>query len=167
MSKVFIGLGSNLGDSVAHLLQARSALANLADSQVLATSSLYRSAPIGPQDQADFFNAALCLESTLSPSALLAALQEIEQQAGRVRTRHWGERTLDLDILLYGNEIVDQADLSIPHPRLHERAFVLLPLLEIAADLQLPNGQPLQSYCAAVSDQSICRHDDQRWSVAP
>lgn len=167
MTEIFIGLGSNLGDSVAHLVAARSALDQLANSRITAVSSLYCSAPIGPQDQADFFNAVIRLTSDLAPAALLAALQQIEQQAGRVRTRHWGERTLDLDILLYGERVLDQADLCIPHPRLHERAFVLLPLLEIAADLHLPNGQPLQSYCAAVSHQSICRHDDERWSALP
>lgn len=165
MNDIFIGLGSNLGDSVAHLKQARSALDNLPNSQVITVSSLYRSAPIGPQDQADFLNAVVRLESTLEPSALLTALQNIEQQAGRVRLRHWGERTLDLDILLYGDAVIDQTDLHIPHPRLHERAFVLLPLLEIAANMHLPDGQPLQSYCPAVSHQPICLHDDDRWSL--
>jgi 2-amino-4-hydroxy-6-hydroxymethyldihydropteridine diphosphokinase len=167
MIDVFIGLGSNLGDSVAILHKARSAIDQLPGCHVVATSSLYRSAPIGPQDQPDYFNAVLRLHTSMSAAALLGALQYIEQQAGRVRTRHWGERILDLDILLYGNQIINQPELQIPHPRLTERAFVLKPLLEIASQITLPDERPLAACCAAVADQPICLHHDGRWSTIP
>lgn len=167
MTDAFIGLGSNLGDSVALLCEARAALASLAQTRVTAVSPLYRSAPIGPQDQPDFFNAVVRIDTGLDAAPLLVALQQIEQQAGRVRLRHWGERTLDLDILLYGNESIDQPELQVPHPRLHQRAFVLKPLLDIAADITLPNGTSLAPYCAAVEDQPICPYSDDRWSLIP
>jgi 2-amino-4-hydroxy-6-hydroxymethyldihydropteridine diphosphokinase len=167
MTLAFIGLGSNLGDSVAHLLAARAALAALPDTRLTASSQLYRSAPVGPQDQPDYVNAVIAIDTGLTPVALLRALLDIEQQQGRVRTRHWGERTLDMDLLLYGSEVVDQTDLHIPHPRLHLRAFVLRPLLDIDAALHLPNGTPLASCCAAIENQPICVHTDERWSRIP
>jgi 2-amino-4-hydroxy-6-hydroxymethyldihydropteridine diphosphokinase len=107
------------------------------------------------------------LDTLLSAPALLAALLQIEQSAGRIRRRHWGERTLDLDILLYGAEVIDQPDLQVPHPRLSERAFVLKPLLEIAGNLVLPNGRSLKSCCVLVKDQPICIHYDDRWKPGP
>ncbi|MDF1630449.1 MAG: 2-amino-4-hydroxy-6-hydroxymethyldihydropteridine diphosphokinase [Alcanivoracaceae bacterium] len=167
MTDAFIGLGSNLGDSVALLSEARIAIDQLAGCCIVAASSLYRSAPVGPQDQPDYFNAVLLIDTSMSAPALLAALQHLEQQAGRVRVRHWGERTLDLDILLYGGQVINQTNLQIPHPRLTERAFVLKPLLEISSHLTLPDGQSLAASCAATADQPICLHNDSRWSVVP
>lgn len=167
MTDAFIGLGSNLGDSVALLDEARNAIHHLPGCRVVAASPLYRSAPIGPQDQPDFLNAVLRIHTSMSAATLLAALQQIEQQAGRVRVRHWGERTLDLDILLYGDQIIAQPDLHIPHPRLAERAFVLKPLLEIAPLIRLPDGRSLAACCAAVADQPISPYHDDRWSIVP
>lgn len=167
MTDAFIGLGSNLGDSVALLCEARATLASLPQTRLIAVSPLYRSAPIGPQDQPDFFNAVVRIDTRLDPSSLLVALQKIEQQAGRVRLRHWGERTLDLDILLYGNQRIDHPDLQVPHPRLHQRAFVLKPLLDIAAEITLPDGTALAPYCTTVEDQPICQYSDDRWSLIP
>ena len=167
MTEAFIGLGSNLGDSVALLNEARAALTLLPQTRLTGISPLYRSAPVGPQDQPDFFNAVARIDTRLDPSSLLVALQQIEQQAGRVRLRHWGERTLDLDILLYGSQRIDQPDLQVPHPRLHMRAFVLRPLLDIAAEITLPDGTALAPYCAAVEDQPICQYSDDRWSLIP
>lgn len=170
MTRALIGLGSNLadphhGDSIDLLCFARDALAQTPGLRVTAVSPLYRSAPIGPADQPDFFNAVLALDSELDAPALLAHLLQLEQQAGRVRRRHWGERTLDLDLLLYGDQIIKLPDLIVPHPRLQERAFVLLPLLDILPEARLPGGMPLQHYCAAARDQPICRHQDPRWSA--
>jgi 2-amino-4-hydroxy-6-hydroxymethyldihydropteridine diphosphokinase len=167
MTDAFIGLGSNLGNSVALLNEARAALASLAQTRLTGVSPLYRSAPIGPQDQPDFFNAVVRIDTCLDAHALLLALQQIEQQAGRVRLRHWGERTLDLDILLYGNQCIDLPDLQVPHPRLHQRAFVLKPLLDIDAEITLPDGTALAPYCATVEDQPICQYSDDRWSLIP
>ncbi|MFN3714663.1 MAG: 2-amino-4-hydroxy-6-hydroxymethyldihydropteridine diphosphokinase [Alcanivoracaceae bacterium] len=167
MTLAFIGLGSNLGDSVAHLLAARAALAALPETRLTAASPLYRSAPVGPQDQPDYVNAVIAIDTALTPTELLHALLDIEQQRGRVRGRHWGERTLDMDLLLYGSEVVDLADLQIPHPRLHLRAFVLRPLLDIDATLHLPDGTPLAPCCVAIKDQPLCPHIDERWSRIP
>lgn len=167
MTDAFIGLGSNLGDSVALLNEARAALASLPQTRLIAVSPLYRSAPIGPQDQPDFFNAVVQIDTRLDAPSLLVTLQQIEQQAGRLRLRHWGERTLDLDILLYGNQSIDLPDLQVPHPRLHQRAFVLMPLLDIAAQITLPDGTALAPYCATVEDQPICQYSDDRWSLIP
>jgi len=163
MTETFIGLGSNLGDSVDYLLFARQQLGALSDSQLVAASRLYRSAPVGPQDQPDFYNAVIQLNTALTPVALLDALQDIEQQAGRVRQRHWGERTLDLDILLYGNDTLNLPRLQVPHPQLHQRAFVLRPLSDINPQLMLPDGTPLTTLQGGCSDQQICYHEDSRW----
>ena len=137
--RAYIGLGSNLADPVDQVTTAISNLQSLPDSQLLTWSSLYASPPMGPQDQPDYINAVAIIETALSAHQLLDALQAIEQQQGRVRQRHWGERTLDLDILLYGQNEIDDARLQIPHPGIALRAFVLYPLAEIAPDLTIPN----------------------------
>jgi 2-amino-4-hydroxy-6-hydroxymethyldihydropteridine diphosphokinase len=129
VTRAAIGLGSNEGDAAAHV---RSAFARLGElGVVVARSALYRSAPWGVAEQASFVNAAALLETPLAPRALLAALQQIERDVGRVPTYRWGPRVLDLDILAYGDERVDEPDLTIPHARLTERAFALVPLAEI------------------------------------
>ncbi|WP_372014843.1 2-amino-4-hydroxy-6-hydroxymethyldihydropteridine diphosphokinase [Pseudoxanthomonas sp. 10H] len=129
-----IGLGANLGRPVAALRGAVAALDGLPDSRVLAASRLYRTPAWGRLDQPDFVNAAVLLQTRLAPQALLAALLGIEQQAGRERDpdARWGPRVLDLDLLLYGGQVVDLPGLRVPHPHLHERAFALVPLAEIA-----------------------------------
>lgn len=136
--RAYIGLGSNLADPVEQVKTAISNLQSLPDSQLVAWSSLYASPPMGPQDQPDYINAVAAIETTLTAHQLLDALQAIEQQQGRIRNRHWGERTLDLDVLLYGQNEIDDARLQIPHPGIALRAFVLYPLAEIAPDLKIP-----------------------------
>jgi 2-amino-4-hydroxy-6-hydroxymethyldihydropteridine diphosphokinase len=124
-----IGIGSNVGDAAANVRDAFARLA--AAGTVVATSPLYRSAPWGVTDQAPFVNAAALLDTALAPRALLAALKRIEAEAGRLATYRWGPRVLDLDILAYGDERVDEPDLVVPHARLRERAFALVPLAEL------------------------------------
>lgn len=140
----YIGLGSNLGDPHTQLRTAFEELDALPQSGCLAYSSLYRSAPMGSVDQPDFINAVLALETTLTPEALLGACQRLEQAHQRVRGEHWGPRTLDLDVLMYGDLRINTINLTIPHPGLYERNFVLYPLAEVAAsvspDLQVPGA---------------------------
>jgi len=137
--RAYIGLGSNLADPVDQVKTAISNLQSLPDSQLLTWSSLYASPPMGPQDQPDYINAVAAIETALSAHQLLDALQAIEQQQGRIRQRHWGERTLDLDVLLYEQNEINDDRLQIPHPGIALRAFVLYPLAEIAPDLNIPN----------------------------
>ncbi len=144
MQQCFIGLGSNQADPAQQLRRACDAISQLPDSRVVAVSSLYRTAPFGPADQPDYVNAVLELSTSLSPLALLDALQAIELDQGRVRTaQRWGPRTLDLDILLYGGERIELPRLTVPHYHMHARPFVLYPLAEIAPHLSLPDGTAL------------------------
>lgn len=138
MARAWIGLGSNLQDPEWQVRQALAELDQMEGCRLLQASSLYKSPPMGPSDQPDYINAVACIETGLAPRALLAALQGLEQLHGRERLRHWGERTLDLDILLYDDCQIDEPGLVIPHPGLHERAFVLYPLYEIAPELVIP-----------------------------
>jgi 2-amino-4-hydroxy-6-hydroxymethyldihydropteridine diphosphokinase len=137
----YIGLGSNLDNPVEQVKQAINELSALDDSTLLTQSALYQSTPMGPQDQPDFINAVVKLETVFSAPALLMQLQVIEQQHDRVREQHWGSRTLDLDLLLYGNEAINTENLQVPHPGIPERGFVLYPLYEIAPDLEIPMGE--------------------------
>ncbi len=135
----YIGLGSNLANPDEQIKSARTAITQIAGVQELAFSSLYHSLPMGPQDQPDYVNAVMCVATDLPPIDLLRCLQRIENDHGRVRkTERWGARTLDLDILIYGDQIIELPDLIVPHPGLAERAFVLYPLFEIAPQLQVP-----------------------------
>jgi 2-amino-4-hydroxy-6-hydroxymethyldihydropteridine diphosphokinase len=139
MQRVYVGLGSNLGDPRAQVERALHALAQLPQTRLLRHSRLYRSAPWGRADQPEFVNAAAELDTELTPRALLQALLAIERSAGRERdATRWGPRVLDLDILVYGDEVIDEPGLHLPHPHLHERAFVLLPLAELAPRLHVP-----------------------------
>ena len=148
---VYIGIGSNLQQPIEQVRQALLRLAEIHQSRLLAYSPLYRSTPLGPADQPDYINAVAALATELAPLDLLAALQTIERQQGRVRSgEHWGPRTLDLDLLLYGDQQISNDRLIVPHPGLGERNFVLYPLYDIAgADLQIPGmgllGQLLQA----------------------
>ncbi len=129
----YVALGSNLADPQAQLRQATAALSRLPDTALAATSRWYRTAPLGPPGQPDYLNAVVHLRTGLSPYALLAALLLIETAQGRVRgPQRWGPRSLDLDLLLYGDRVLHDPELTLPHPRLHERRFVLEPLAEIA-----------------------------------
>ncbi len=140
----YIGLGSNLGDAVSQVQRAFTDLGQLTDTKLVARSSLYRSAPVDYLDQPDFVNAVAKLETTLSARALLQALLQIEHQHGRERTFRNAPRTLDLDVLLYDDLQFHEHGLTIPHPRMHERAFVLRPLLEIAPEIDIPAVGPAQ-----------------------
>ena len=137
MPTAHIALGSNLGDREANMRRALDELGRSAGVQALRASSLHETAPVGPA-QPRYLNAAAEIETTLKPRELLAACQEIESALGRVRTVKWGPRTIDLDIVLYSEQIVREPDLQIPHPLMHERAFVLEPLAEIAPDAVHP-----------------------------
>jgi len=135
-----IALGSNIGDRAAHLRAAALGLARLPRSRLGAQSSVRETAPVGPVAQGAFLNQAVLLETGLSARELLAALHEVERSRGRDRSheRRWGPRTLDLDLILYGDAIIDELGLNVPHPRLAERRFVLEPLAEIAGELVVP-----------------------------
>ncbi|KAF7772058.1 2-amino-4-hydroxy-6-hydroxymethyldihydropteridine diphosphokinase [Pseudoalteromonas citrea] len=146
MNTVYIGLGANLNDPTAQLHRAVDALNTLANSQLNAVSKFYASKPMGPQDQPDYVNAVARLETSLAPEALLDALQKIELEQGRQRKdERWGARTLDLDILLFANEIINTPRLVVPHYGLCQREFVVYPLLELEPELTLPDGRTLQS----------------------
>jgi 2-amino-4-hydroxy-6-hydroxymethyldihydropteridine diphosphokinase len=138
--RAYIGLGSNLGDPQQQVERAIGALAVLPDSQLHARSACYRSLPWGDSEQDDFINAVAAIDTTLTPQQLLAQLLDIERRQGRDRNRgrRNGPRTLDLDLLLHDDAQIDEPGLQLPHPRLHERAFVLLPLAEIAPGLVIP-----------------------------
>ncbi|CAA0081742.1 2-amino-4-hydroxy-6-hydroxymethyldihydropteridinepyrophosphokinase [BD1-7 clade bacterium] len=138
MNLAYIGLGSNLNNPLTQVNQAIDDISTLGT--ISAQSSWYRSKPVGPQDQPDFINGVVALQTVLEPLPLLDALQSIEQAHHRIREKHWGPRTLDLDILLYNDACIDDPRLSIPHPWMTERAFVLIPLAEIASSLKMPNG---------------------------
>lgn len=147
---VFIGLGSNLENPQTHILTAINDISLLEPMTFLSQSSLYQSPPMGPQDQPDYINAVIKIDTHLTAHSLLDVLQSLEQKHGRVRKRHWGERTLDLDILLYGNEVISDERLSIPHPGITERAFVLYPLAEIDNDISVPGKgivSTLKEFC--------------------
>jgi 2-amino-4-hydroxy-6-hydroxymethyldihydropteridine diphosphokinase len=152
----FVGLGANLGDAAGMLRETLSQLAQLPDTRLRAASSLYRTAPVeasGP----DYINAVAWLDTGLAPLELLARLQTLEQQAGRARPYRNAPRTLDLDLLLYGDEVRDDPILTLPHPRMHLRAFVLVPLAELCADLQVPGLGGVPDLLKALEPQTIAR----------
>jgi 2-amino-4-hydroxy-6-hydroxymethyldihydropteridine diphosphokinase len=151
----FVGLGANLGDPVATLRQAIAALAGLPQTQLVAASALYRSAPLGYGDQPDFVNAVAQLATGLAPQALLAALLAVEKRHGRERSFRNAPRTLDLDLLLYDALQMAEAGLCLPHPRMHERAFVLAPLLEITPGCLIPGIGPAADALARLSGQAV------------
>ncbi len=147
--RVYIGLGSNLAEPAVQVERAIAALAALPQSRLLRQSRLYASPPLGPVDQPDYVNAVVEIDTTLEPAALLNALQGIEQQQGRVRTRHWGERVIDLDLLLYAEVQLASEGLTLPHPGIAARAFVLRPLAELAPELMIPGQGVLLDLLAA------------------
>lgn len=145
MAIVYVALGANLGDPLQQAENAIAAIEQIPQTSVIKISPFYRSKPLGPQDQPDYLNAVIKIISELSPLALLKALQTIELNLGRVRkANRWGPRTLDLDILLYDNQVIQSEELTIPHYDMYNREFVLYPLFDIAPDLILPNQVPLK-----------------------
>lgn len=154
LGRAFIALGSNLNDPITQLEHAFSDIDQLPGTRLLARSSLYCSAPVGFQDQPDFINAVALIETALEPHALLEALLAIEHQHGRVRNLRNGPRVLDLDVLLCDALVCHEHGLTLPHPRMHERAFVLEPLLEIAPDCVIP-GVGAAVECLANCDGQI------------
>ncbi|WP_043530863.1 2-amino-4-hydroxy-6-hydroxymethyldihydropteridine diphosphokinase [Litchfieldella xinjiangensis] len=143
--RAYIGLGSNLETPQRYVLTALNELAMLPLCRLNAHSRLYASRPLGPQDQPDFINAVAILDTRFSPLALLDQLQALEQRHGRLRQRRWGPRTLDLDLLLYADSHINVPRLRIPHPEMTRRAFVLVPLAEVAPELTLPDGQRIDA----------------------
>jgi 2-amino-4-hydroxy-6-hydroxymethyldihydropteridine diphosphokinase len=139
--KAFIGLGSNLEQPLIQVQTALNELAQLPQTELIRSSSLYQSAPLGPPPQPDFINCVAEIDTQLAPEQLLGELQKIETAHHRVRLQRWGPRTLDLDILLYGEKIICTERLQIPHPEIKTREFVLLPLMEIEPNLRLPTGE--------------------------
>ena len=155
----YIGVGSNLSDPAAQVRQACEALAQLAECRLVAVSALYLNPPLGPQDQPDYVNAAAGLLTTLRPTALLDSLKEIERSQGRARKAgdRWGPRIIDLDLLVYGNAVVQEPGLTVPHPGISERNFVLFPLLDIAPTLNIPGQGVVADLAASCSQRDIER----------
>ncbi len=141
MPRVYIGLGSNQGDAIANLREALKLMEGINGLRIIAVSSLYLTEPLGHSDQPWFHNCVAAIDTELSPGQLLKKLQQIENTLGRVRTVRWGPRTIDLDILLYNELRLDSENLTIPHPRMAERAFVMVPLAEIAGQALFPDGR--------------------------
>ncbi|WP_250656489.1 2-amino-4-hydroxy-6-hydroxymethyldihydropteridine diphosphokinase [Alkalimarinus coralli] len=155
LNRVYIGLGSNLNEPANQLRQALVTLEQHPHITLVVHSSFYGSKPVGPQDQPDFVNAVALLETSLTPEALLEALKLIEKRQGRIKKRHWGERTIDLDILLFGDIVMDTPDLTIPHKELANRDFVLRPLLELNNNLSLPDGTLVSALLQTCPDNQL------------
>ena len=175
MTTIYIGIGSNLDEPLTHVREAIHEIKQLSDCRFLSASGLYKSRPMlskqSPQEQPDYINAVVAIETNRDEVSLLDDLQAIENSHGRVRKgEHWGPRTLDLDVLLVGDKIINHARLIIPHPGLHERSFVLYPLQEIAPDLLIPGhgsldglsgkGLPLKELIAQCDDEGLERISD-------
>jgi len=153
---VFVGLGSNMEEPMRQLTIARTHLSEHPQLGLSATSRVYLSSPQGPKNQPDFYNAVVQIHSALTPFALLDALHEIEEKMGRIRTRRWGERCIDLDLLLFDNLILQSDNLKIPHPRAHERRFVLDPLIELLGEQhKFPGKSSLGRLLSRCSEQAI------------
>ncbi|CAQ82899.1 MULTISPECIES: 2-amino-4-hydroxy-6-hydroxymethyldihydropteridine diphosphokinase [Photorhabdus] len=156
MARVYIALGSNLAKPVQQVKNALAALKELPETEFITCSSMYRTKPMGPQDQPDFLNAVVALETTLAPEELLNHTQAIELAQGRVRkNERWGPRTLDLDIMLFGDQVINTERLTIPHYGLKQREFMLYPLAEIAPDLVFPDGEALSERLKHIPENGL------------
>ena len=142
MTQSFLGIGSNLGDRLANLGDALDLLRGHEGIEIVRSSRVYETAPVGPP-QPDYLNAVIEVETSMSPRALLRTCLEVELSMGRERKEALGPRVIDIDVLTYGDEVIDEPGLQIPHPRMHERGFVLVPLLELTADPLLPGGRKI------------------------
>lgn len=157
VARAFIAFGANLGDPGEAYAFAMAEIAALPGTRICAHSALYRTTPIGVSGQPDYINAVLAVETGLTAEALLDAILAIEQRRGRTRASFRAPRTLDLDLLLYDQRVVTTPRLELPHPRMHKRAFVLIPLAEIAPDAHIPGHGPVSALLASVADQSVTR----------
>jgi 2-amino-4-hydroxy-6-hydroxymethyldihydropteridine pyrophosphokinase len=158
MTLAYIALGSNLASPLEQVNAAVNAIGEIPQSRIVAVSSFYRTPPLGPQDQPDYLNAAVALETELDADALLDNTQRIELQQGRVRkAERWGPRTLDLDIMLFGNDVINTARLTVPHYDMKNRGFMLWPLFEIAPALTFPDGISLQAVLDGLSAEKPAR----------
>lgn len=158
MTLAYIALGSNQASPLEQVSSALDALAAIPQSRMVATSSFYRTPPLGPQDQPDYLNAAVVLDTDLSAEALLDHTQRIELEHGRVRKEErWGPRTLDLDLMLFGDEVMHTDRLTVPHYDMKNRAFMLVPLLEIAPECRFPDGQSVAEILVRLSQEGITR----------
>lgn len=155
----YIGLGSNLASPSEQIKSARTAIASISGINELAFSGLYHSLPMGPQDQPDYINAVMSITTSLPPLDLLHCLRTIENRQGRLRKEHWGARTLDLDILMYGDQIINQPELTVPHAGMATRSFVLYPLYEIAPQLVVPGKGPIVDLIARCPPIGLKRLD--------
>ncbi|OUS10016.1 2-amino-4-hydroxy-6-hydroxymethyldihydropteridine diphosphokinase [Gammaproteobacteria bacterium 53_120_T64] len=156
-ARAYLGLGSNLNSPPRQIKAALKAIAKLPSTQLIRCAPWYQSLAVGPGSQPRYINTVVAIDTLLKPRALLQALQQIERQQGRKRIVRWGPRTLDLDILLYANQSLNTRRLQIPHPRLGERNFVVLPLADIAPELSLPDSTPLARLLANCSPEGIVR----------
>lgn len=161
LRKVVFSLGSNQGDRHEHLVEAVRMLGATPDLQVVSVSPVYETAAVGgPQDNPDFLNAVVVVETTQSAEAMLARAGAIEEAGGRVRGEHWGPRTLDVDIVAYGDTTMDRPELTLPHPRAHERAFVLVPWSDIDPDATLPGHGPIRGLLARLDTSGVRRLEE-------
>ncbi|RJP74367.1 MAG: 2-amino-4-hydroxy-6-hydroxymethyldihydropteridine diphosphokinase [Candidatus Abyssobacteria bacterium SURF_17] len=159
MVTVYLGLGSNLGDREANINKALVELVRTGFTRLIRTSSLYETKPVGIKEQPDFLNAAAEIETKLSPKELMAAIREVERKTGREKTFKWGPRIIDIDILLYGDECITEESLEIPHPQMHQRAFVLTPLAEIAPKAKHPKlGLTVERLSAQVGNEGVGKY---------
>jgi 2-amino-4-hydroxy-6-hydroxymethyldihydropteridine diphosphokinase len=163
--KAFIGLGSNLGDREANIRQALQFLEQLPETTIVRGSSLYDTEPVGVSDQPNFLNGVVQIETHLAPRQLLWNLMLIERRLGRVRTQKWGPRVIDLDLLLYGEEVVEEDDLQVPHPLMTKRSFVMVPLVEIEPLLVHPvTNQTMLSILQRLGADPLVKHGSRLWN---
>jgi len=159
MTRAYVGLGANLGEPRRQLTDALTAMSGLPETRLAGHSGFYRSAPVGYEDQPEFLNAVAALDTRLAPGVLLEGLQGIERRNGRERSFPNAPRTLDLDLLLFGEEQIARPGLTVPHPRMHERAFVLQPLLELDPEISVPGKGLASALLPACGSQKIERID--------
>lgn len=163
--KAYIGLGSNLGDREGQIRAALEAIADLPDTDLLRVSSLYDTEPAGEVDQPNFLNAAALVDTELEPRQLLWNLLLVEKRLGRVRTQPWGPRTIDLDLLLYGDEIIEEDDLRVPHPEIIRRSFVLVPLVELDPRLVHPGtGETMAAHLNRLGARPLVKRGTLSWN---
>lgn len=158
MEKIYLGIGTNLGDRLGHIRRAIHQLEKIGEFEITTLSSIYETEPIGYLNQPNFLNLVCEGRTTLTPTQLLSKTQSIEQGLKRVRTFRWGPRTIDIDILLFGNRVIEQPDLIVPHPRMLERAFVMVPLAEIAHHVRVPDTKrTVGEWAELIADQQGIR----------